>query len=181
MGPETLVRALGCSPSLPSNYKSLIHYININTLPDLMILIYNLPSYLDAHPNTRLVVLNSISFPFQMPSLKPYNKTALLDKIKQTLTKACAVRSLTVVTTSQLATKVLNSDGSAGNFDTGSTAVMVPQLGSGYLPSGRTHRIIIHPETRTSGHVRVLSSPTYQAGNGSAPREGYVVEGQCMK
>jgi hypothetical protein len=68
MGPETLVRALGCkailfidpicyllrkagSPSLPSNYKSLIHYININTLPDLMILIYNLPSYLDAHPN----------------------------------------------------------------------------------------------------------------------------------
>lgn len=34
-----------------------------------------------------------------------------------------------VVLTSQLATKVLNKDGSAGTFDTGSTAVMVPQLG----------------------------------------------------
>ncbi|KIM71578.1 hypothetical protein PILCRDRAFT_82638 [Piloderma croceum F 1598] len=123
----------------------------------------------------RLLVLNSISFPFQTPNLNHHNRTALLDKVKQTMTKACATRSLTVVTTSQLATKVLNSDGTTGNFDTGSTAIMVPQLGPGYLPSGRTCRIIIHPETRTSGHIRVLSSPTYQPGKGSAPREPYIV------
>lgn len=129
--PEALVSALGgnvlhysnpvfvlsrntVSPSVPSNYKSLIHHININTLPDLVIFIHTLPSYLDAHPNvtlrttpllfskltflqTRLLVLNSISFPFQFPNLNPHNKTSLLDRIKQTLAKACAVRSLTVI------------------------------------------------------------------------------------
>jgi len=180
-GLEVLVKALSGPPALPSNYRSCIHHINVNTLPDLMVFIYTLPSFLDTHSNVRLLVLNSISFPFQTPSLNHHNRTALLDKVKQTMTKACATKSLTVVTTSQLATKVLNSDGTTGNFDTGSTAIMVPQLGPGYLPTGRTCRIIIHPETRTSGHIRVLSSPTYQPKKGSAPREPYIVEGGRMK
>jgi len=180
-GPQILIRALDGSPELPSNYKSFIYHINIHTLCDFMMFIHNLPAYLDTHPNTHLLVLNSISFPFQTPNLNPNTRAALLDQVRQALTKACATRGLTVVTTSQLATKLLNPDGSPGNFETGSTAVMVPQLGPGYLPSGRAHRIIIHPESRTSGHVRLLSSPIYQPGKGSAPREAYIVEGGCMK
>jgi hypothetical protein len=35
-----------------------------------------------------------------------------------------------VVITSQMATKLLNPDGSNGTFDTSSKAVMVPQLGT---------------------------------------------------
>jgi hypothetical protein len=38
-------------PALPSNYRSCIHHINVNTLPDLMVFIYTLPSFLDTHSN----------------------------------------------------------------------------------------------------------------------------------
>ncbi|KZP33775.1 hypothetical protein FIBSPDRAFT_942900 [Athelia psychrophila] len=171
--PSALDRALQNATPKPSNYKSLVHHVAVNALPELMVFVHNLPAYMDSHPNITLLVLNSISFPFQTPNLTLTNKNALLERIKQTLTKACAMKKLTVVATSQLATKVLNSDGSAGTFDTGSTAVMVPQLGPGYLPSGRTHRLIVHPATRTSGMIRVLSSPTYQPGRGAAPSQPY--------
>lgn len=82
-----------------------------------MVFIHNLPAYMDSHPNVHLplfvadqlaviwrdnnpqvtlLVLNSISFPFQTPNLTLSNKNALLDRIKQTLTKVCAVKKLTV-------------------------------------------------------------------------------------
>lgn len=67
--------------------------------------------------------------------------------IRQTLLQACVSNNLTVgergfsarvrhlrvhqiVVTSQMATKMLNGDGSAATFDTGTKAVMMPQLGS---------------------------------------------------
>ena len=179
-------------------------------------------------------MLNSISFPFQTPNLSFHNRNALLDKIKQTLTKACAMRNLTVfcltsgrwfylhgaetISAYKGSNDLPVSDQSPkfrrltwefwDRFDSGygpatrfvssrsysvylTTTRNFNTTGPGYLPSGRTHRIIIHPETRTSGyvlhiqcawcyndcrrHVRVLSSPTYQPGKGSAPREAYVV------
>ena len=97
---------------------------------------------------TGLLVLNSISFPFQShPDLPPSRKTALLGIIRQTLLQACVSNNLTVcergfpvrvghlrvhqiVVTSQMATKMLSADGSAATFDTGARAVMMPQLGS---------------------------------------------------
>jgi hypothetical protein len=38
-----------------------------------------------------------------------------------------------IIITSQMSTKLLNADGSPGNFETGAKAAMVPQLGK---PSG---------------------------------------------
>ena len=85
--------------------------------------------------------------------------------------------------TTQLATKFRNSDGTPATSDTGSRAVMVPQPGkfpqlkflpanglvtkslfyliSGlsdcvYLPNGKSYRIILVPQTRTSGSVQSL-------------------------
>ncbi|KAF7975370.1 hypothetical protein HWV62_9699 [Athelia sp. TMB] len=165
----------------PADYRSLVHHLAVPTLPELMIFIHTLPAYLDAHPNTALLVLSAVAFPFQTPNLAPGTRAALLERVKTALARACAARSLTVVATSQLATKVLNADGSAGTFDTGATAVMVPQLGPGYLPSGRAHRVIIHPETRMSGVVRLLSSPTYQPGRGAAPQQPYIVVDGTMQ
>ncbi|EIM88840.1 uncharacterized protein STEHIDRAFT_145678 [Stereum hirsutum FP-91666 SS1] len=81
-------------------------------------------------------------------------------RIKECLNKTCASRNISVVITMQLSTKLLNRDGTPGNFDTGSRAVLVPQLGPTYLPSGRTHRVIVVPQTRTTGILRLLSSPS---------------------
>ena len=39
-----------------------------------------------------------------------------------------------IVVTTQLATKLLNPDGSPASFDSGSRAVLVPQLGKSCIP-----------------------------------------------
>lgn len=136
--------------SAAANYRDLVRYAHLHTLPDLMIFIYNLLS--EIHSKTGLLILNSISFPFlSHPDLQSSKRTALLEKIHQVFLQASALHNLTIITTSQMSTKLLNADGSPGNFETGAKAVMVPQLGSTYLPSGRSYRLVIVPESRTTG------------------------------
>lgn len=56
-----------------------------------------------------------------------------------------------VVTTTNLANKLLNADGTRGTFDTGSKAVLSPALGPGYLPPGRSYRVLVVPHSRQDG------------------------------
>ncbi|KAI0049203.1 hypothetical protein FA95DRAFT_1557149 [Auriscalpium vulgare] len=138
----------------------LVHHLSIFSLPELVAFLYNVPSFLDANPSIPLLILSSISFPFQTAAdLSISSRTAVLQQIKQLLARLCAARNLTIVITSQMATKLLKPDGSPANFDTGSRAVLVPQLGHTYLPSGRTYRVVIVPQTRTTGLLRLISSP----------------------
>ena len=76
--------------------------------------------------------------------------------------------------TTQLSTKFLNPDGTPASYDSGSRAILVPQLGrspsrareptdqltfapgSDYLPPYRTYRVLIVPETRSSGFEFLL-------------------------
>lgn len=136
--------------SAAANYQDLVRYAHLHTLPDLMIFIHNLLS--EIHAKTGLLILNSISFPFlSHPDVQSSKRTSLLEKIHQVFLQASTLNSLTIITTSQMSTKLLNADGSPGNFETGAKAVMVPQLGSTYLPSGRSYRLVIVPESRTTG------------------------------
>lgn len=74
-----------------------------------------------------------------------------------------------VVVSSQLATKMVNADGSTGNFETGARGVMMPSLGmplefcnfrrklnfragSGYVPNSKTYRVILAPDGLRSGY-----------------------------
>jgi RAD51-like protein 2 len=149
--------------SAAADYQDLIRYTHLHTLPDLMIFIHNLRS--EIHTKTGLLVLNSISFPFlSHPDVQSSKRTALLEKIHQVFLQASALNNLTIITTSQMSTKLLNADGSPGNFETGAKAVMTPQLGSSYLPNGRSYRLVIVPESRTTGVVQLLSSPTHPSG-----------------
>lgn len=149
--------------SAAADYQNLVRYTHLHTLPDLMLFIHNLLS--EIHAKTGLLVLNSISFPFlSHPDIQSSKRTALLEKIHQVFLQASALNNLTIITTSQMSTKLLNADGSPGNFETGAKAVMVPQLGSTYLPAGRSYRLAIVPESRTTGAVQLLSSPTHPSG-----------------
>ncbi|KAF8556835.1 hypothetical protein OG21DRAFT_1596243 [Imleria badia] len=153
--------------------QELIRYARFHTLPELLIFIHNLLAEL--HPTTGLLVLNSISFPFHShPDLPPSRRTALLGIIRQTLLQACVSHNLTILVTSQMATKMLSADGSAATFDTGARAVMMPQLGPDYLPSGRSSRLVIIPHSRVAGVVRLLSSPSGQR-PGDASQENYAL------
>jgi len=86
---------------------------------------------------------------------------------------------MAVVVTTQLATKFLNPDGTPANYDSGSRAILVPQLGNDYLPPHRTYRVLIVPETRTSGVLRLLSSPSYDSENVTL-EEPYEMDGNMM-
>ncbi|KAJ7108706.1 hypothetical protein C8R44DRAFT_803399 [Mycena epipterygia] len=144
------------------------HHV-LHTLPELVSFIHALPSILDTRPKLGLLVLSSLHFPFQAGSsrkLTHQTKTTVLDNIKQMLAKLGS-RGITVVVTSQLATKLLAADGSPATFDTGARAVMVPQLGPSYLPAAISFRVLICPQERFSGVFRLLSVPT-QAKQGSS-------------
>jgi len=154
--------------------RELIRYARLHTLPDLLIFMHNLPSAL--HPTTGLLVLNSISFPFQSNAdLLPSKRKALLGTIRQTFLQECVSNNLTIVVTSQMATKMLAADGSAATFDTGTKAVMMPQLAPEYLPSGRSFRIAITPHSRLTGVLRLLACPSSQR-PGDIPQEDYTFE-----
>ncbi|KAA1472428.1 hypothetical protein DENSPDRAFT_821254 [Dentipellis sp. KUC8613] len=146
-------------PSVP-NAVDLVQYMSIHSLPELLIFLNNLLSSVESYSSVSVIVFNSIWFPFQTTTdLTATTRRSLLDSVKQTFTRLCAAHNMTIVTATQLSTKLLNRDGTAANFDTGSRAVLVPHLGGLYLPSSRTYRIIIVPETRTTGVLRLMLSP----------------------
>ncbi|KAH7907948.1 hypothetical protein BJ138DRAFT_1158770 [Hygrophoropsis aurantiaca] len=172
ISPAAIDNVFKNSPAVPSHYQDLIRYTHLHTLPELMMFIHNLLSELK--PKTGLLVLNSIQFPFQShPNLQPSKRTTLLEDIRQVLLQASASKNLSIIATSQMSTKMLNADGSPANFETGAKAVMVPYLASAYLPVGRSFRVLVVPSSRSTGVLRLLSSPTYRSGQGSAPREEY--------
>ena len=79
-----------------------------------------------------LLVLPSFSSFFQLPPATVNGnswRNALLECSKRIFTVACVSRNLTIVLTSQLSTKMVKADGSAGSFDTGARAIMTPTLG----------------------------------------------------
>ncbi|KAI5122241.1 hypothetical protein M0805_007106 [Coniferiporia weirii] len=138
----------------------LIHYVKCYSLPVLVAFLHNLPALLEQHPKVSLLVLNTLSFLFHTTPLPNASRTSLLERIKTMLSKVCASRHLTVAVTVQLATKMLGAEGSPANFDTAKIAVMVPQLGDGYLPPGRSYRVTFVPDSPTTGAVRLLASPS---------------------
>ncbi|KAH9031694.1 P-loop containing nucleoside triphosphate hydrolase protein [Lactarius pseudohatsudake] len=153
-----------CSRNLPDTTLDLVHYLNIFTLPTLLVFLHNLPSFLENRRSIRLVVLNSIWFPFQTsPTLTQSRRATLFARVKQVLARLCSSLDISVVITNQMATKLLTPDGSPASFDTGSRAVLVPQLGGTYLPLNRTYRVLIVPETRTTGVLRLLSHPGFDS------------------
>lgn len=123
--------------------------MDITTTEEFLAFFATLPSILETNPKVRpkllhffiveifcqisLLVLNSISFFFQAPlsSESSYAwKKVLLERLKPIFMKACVTHKVSIVLTSQLATKMVDAGGKNTTFDSGSRAVMVPYLGS---------------------------------------------------
>ncbi|CAL1699706.1 unnamed protein product [Somion occarium] len=150
---------------LPEDYGTRISHFSIFSLPEFLVFLHQLPSYFPEHPKVGLLVINSLWFPFQASSNLPnWTRNALLLRVQETLTKVGASTGVTVVVTTQLATKLVKDDGTTANFETGSKAILVPQPGNTYLPSGKSFRVIIVPHTRTTGVLRLLTAPMHVRG-----------------
>ncbi|PAV15194.1 P-loop containing nucleoside triphosphate hydrolase [Pyrrhoderma noxium] len=144
---------------IPGSFEA-IHYIKCISLPDLMVFFHSLTSFLDQYPKTTLLVLNTLSSPFHSTSLTTASRSSLLDQIKSILAKNCALRRLSVITMVQMATKLLSENGSNASPNNAVKAIMVPQLSDSYLPSGRSYRLMLIPDTPQTGMIRLLSSPS---------------------
>lgn len=103
--------------------RELIKYAKCHTLPELIVFLANLSTYLDSHPKvlylrelrwryylllnphptlkTALLVLNSLSFPLQYGSCSFSTRAVALEQIKERLNKTCAAKNLTVRLPSQ--------------------------------------------------------------------------------
>ncbi|KAJ7247927.1 hypothetical protein B0H12DRAFT_1235160 [Mycena haematopus] len=144
----------------PDATKRVFHHI-LHTLPELVVFIHTLPSILASRPKLGLLVLSSLHFPLQASKkLSIPAKNTVLQNIKQALVQLTA-RGVTIVVTTQMATKVLAADGSPATFDTGARAVMVPQLGPAYLPSANSFRVLICPQARDSGYTLIFLTPDH--------------------
>ncbi|KAJ7100017.1 P-loop containing nucleoside triphosphate hydrolase protein [Mycena belliarum] len=158
---QNMTTASALRRTIPEDAVGRVFHHVLQTLPELVSFVVALPSFHDKHPKLGLLVLGSLHFPFQSTSsmkLSPKTKNDVLENMKPVLVRL-ASRGLTIVVTSQLATKMLGPDGSPATFDTGTRAVMVPQLAPSYLPSALSFRVMICPQERFAGVFRLLQAP----------------------
>ncbi|KAJ3868924.1 hypothetical protein EV359DRAFT_77223 [Lentinula novae-zelandiae] len=138
--------------------RQLVTYVKIGDLTEFLMFMNNLSSNSDK--SFDILAISCMTFPFQNAQISIAARNKLLEKIKQTLTKLSHTQNVTIAITSQLVTRLMNIDGSTGNFDSvGAKGIMVPQLGPAYLPSGKVFRLLLAldgAELRT-GFVRLLA------------------------
>ncbi|PPQ96132.1 hypothetical protein CVT26_004767 [Gymnopilus dilepis] len=151
--PSLLNQKLAMILSSSTDWRRFVHYGRLHTLADLLLFLNRLSSFLQSHPKIALVVIGSISSPFQSTHLSVQQRKGHLELVKQAFSRVTALHGLAVVTTCQMATKMVNPDGSYGSFDSGAKGIMVPQLGSAYLPSGKSYQVILAPDGLDSGFV----------------------------
>ncbi|KAI8972846.1 P-loop containing nucleoside triphosphate hydrolase protein [Trametes punicea] len=169
--PATIKRILMNGPRAETDGMDLVSYLSFHSTVEIVAFIRSLTAYLEANPSTALLVLNSLAFPFQPHTFTLKSRFAILDKLKQTLARTCASMGLTVIITSQLTTKMLEGNGQPGSAPPGSKSIMVPSFAHNNFPTGRTYRVIIVPQTRTTGVMRLLSAPTHVPNRAQPLRE----------
>ncbi|KAF9444623.1 hypothetical protein P691DRAFT_736197 [Macrolepiota fuliginosa MF-IS2] len=146
-------RLSGC----PASSLRSLHYSSILNATEMMVFLHSINNILDSMPKVALLVLNSFSFPFStLPN--PFAKSGILEQVRQILARILIIRNLTVVVTSQLSNKMLQEDEPHGSPEEKGKVVMVPQLGTSYLPSGRSHRILLALDSPISGIMYLLPS-----------------------
>ncbi|KAI0754365.1 P-loop containing nucleoside triphosphate hydrolase protein [Daedaleopsis nitida] len=154
--PATIKRILSdaSSPTAQAEGLDLVHYLTLHTATEFVVFLRNLPEYLKTRPETALLVLNSLVFPLQSDMKEAF---VLLEQLKPTLAHLCASMNLTVIITSHLVSKEVS-----GANDPQSKWIMIPFIKDhNNLPSGRTYRVLIVPQWKTSGVMRLLYSPTH--------------------
>ncbi|KAF8492519.1 hypothetical protein JB92DRAFT_3002850 [Gautieria morchelliformis] len=104
-----------------------VYYHMHHRIDEVIKLLSTFPDFLSTHPNVSLLILSSLSFPFQVESDFSARNTHL-NHVRALIIKLCKHHGLVVVITSAMSMHFINPDGSRGTFDNDSTAVMTPQI-----------------------------------------------------
>uniref|UniRef100_A0A673MH15 DNA repair protein RAD51 homolog 3 n=1 Tax=Sinocyclocheilus rhinocerous TaxID=307959 RepID=A0A673MH15_9TELE len=109
-------------------------YETQNKILSNIFLVYLLPDFLSEHPEVRLVVIDSIAFPFRHDFEDLSQRTRLLNGLAQQLIQLATQHSVAVVLTNQMTTRVSNGQ-----------SKLVPALGESWGHAA-TQRLILHWE-----------------------------------
>ncbi|XP_048840345.1 DNA repair protein RAD51 homolog 3 isoform X2 [Brienomyrus brachyistius] len=123
---------------------SKLYLFRCHDYVELLAETYLLPDFLSQHPEVRLVVIDSIAFPFRHDFEDLSQRTRLLNGLAQQLAQMANQYNVAVVLTNQMTTKVGNGQ-----------SKLVPALGESWGHAA-TQRLILHWE----GEQRALASGT---------------------
>ncbi|KAF5310793.1 hypothetical protein D9619_008069 [Psilocybe cf. subviscida] len=147
---QNMVSVSSLMESVKDDALDLVYYTTAHTLPELLIFTQQLPKILKKLPRADVSPSAELDL-FPLPKCQRWSPSEEL----------IPFFAQAVVITSQLATKMVNADGTSGNFETGARGIMMPSLGPGYVPSSKTYRVILAPEGLRSGVLKLTSSPKH--------------------
>ncbi|XP_066552015.1 DNA repair protein RAD51 homolog 3 [Amia ocellicauda] len=116
------------------NILSQLFVFRCHDYVELLAQAYLLPDFLSQHPEVRLVVIDSIAFPFRHDFEDLSLRTRLLNGLAQQLIQMATQRGVAVALTNQMTTKVGNGQ-----------SMLVPALGESWGHAA-TQRLILHWE-----------------------------------
>ena len=121
---------------------------------------HTLPRFLEAHPEVKLVVIDSVAFHFRHDYEEMAQRTRLLSAYSQSLTAMAKRFGVAVVLMNQVTTK-FDGGGGGGSAEGGgrreSAGTLVPALGNSWAHACTT-RCMLYWE-RGSRYARLIKSP----------------------
>ncbi|KAM3872249.1 DNA repair protein RAD51 homolog 3 [Diretmus argenteus] len=123
------------------NVLSNLFLVRCHDYVELLAEVYLLPDFLSQHPKVRLLVIDSIAFPFRQHFDELSQRTRLLNGLAQQLITMATNHKVAVVMTNQMTTKVWSGQ-----------SQLVPALGESWGHAA-TQRLILH----WSGGLRLAS------------------------
>ncbi|KAM3933849.1 DNA repair protein RAD51 homolog 3 [Leptodactylus fuscus] len=117
-----------------NNILSHIYYFSCHDYAELLAQILFLPEFIAQHSKIKLVIIDSIAFPFRHSFDDLSLRTRLLNMLAQQLINIANQHKLAVVLTNQMTTRIGSSE-----------ALLVPALGENWGHAA-TYRVILHWE-----------------------------------
>jgi len=140
----------------PSILLSHIHVYRVFDHVEQLACIKTLPAFLRQHPNTRLLIIDSVAFHFRRGFTDLANRTRLLTGLAQELMQLANKFELAVVLTNQVTTR-LGSSNPHSSSSSSLSAALAPALGESWAHSC-TNRLML--DYQGSDRVaRLLKSP----------------------
>lgn len=128
------------------NFMNGIHVIRVHDQTEFLAVIHQLQSFLAANSRIKLIVIDSIAFPFRQALQDTINRTRILAGISQSLNSLAHKHSCAVVVMNHVTTRFDNATPSSSRQKT----KIVPALGEQWSHC-ITNRVLLHWGVPSSG------------------------------
>ncbi len=145
-------RRAAAAATTPDSILSHIHLFRARDHVEQLAIVDALPSFLDAHPAVRIIIVDSVTFHFRQDFADMAARTRQLAQMSQSLMALAGERKLAVVLMNQVTTKIAAA---------GQGTRLVPALGDSWAHAA-TSRVILYWEN-TVRHAFIYKSPTQPA------------------